>query len=121
YSIAEALVRGSLGKSAYSDASLRDAGILALARRVRVHADPQFPGPGRFKGAVTVTLKDGRTLTEVEEYNRGSAENPMTDADLRAKFDENADGLLDAPARDRVAGAISRLDTLADARTLVDL
>ena len=72
-------------------------------------------------GAVTVTLTDGRTITEVEEYNRGSAENPMTDADLRAKFDENADGLLDAAARDRVAEAINRLDTLPDARTLVDL
>jgi 2-methylcitrate dehydratase PrpD len=120
YSIAEALVRGALGKSAYSDVSLRDPLILALARRVRFHADPQFPGPGRFKGAVTVTLKDGRTVTEVEEYNRGSAENPMTDAELRAKFDENAGGFLDSPARDRVAHAVDRLETLPDARTLVD-
>jgi 2-methylcitrate dehydratase PrpD len=121
YSIAEALVRGSLGKGAYGDASLRDPVILALARRVRFHADPQFPGPGRFKGAVTVTLKNGGTLTEVEEYNRGSAENPMTDADLRAKFDENAEGVLDAAARDRVASAVDRLETLDDARALVDL
>ena len=120
YSIAEALTRGSLGRQAYSEASLRDPAILALARRVRFHADPQFPGPGRFKGAVTVTLRGGRTLTELEEYNRGSAENPMTGADLRAKFDENAEGFLDAGARDRVADAVARLETLPDARALVD-
>jgi 2-methylcitrate dehydratase PrpD len=121
YSIAEALACGSLGKRAYSETNLRDPAILALARRVRFHADPEFPGPGRFKGAVTVTLKDGRTITEIEEYNRGSAENPMTDADLRAKFDENVEAVLDEAARDRVAGAVNRLDTLTDARALVDL
>src|SRR5215472_1320814 len=101
YTLAEALVRGSLGRHAYSEASLHDPAILALARRVRFHADPSFPGPGRFKGVVSVTLKDRRTLTEVEDYNRGSAENPMTEAELRAKFDENAEGILDATARDR--------------------
>ena len=121
YSLAEAMTRGSLGKSAYGEASLRDPAILELARRVRFHADPDFPGPGRFKGAITVTLKDGRTLTEIEEYNRGSAENPMTAADLRAKFDENAEGFLDAAARDAVADAVNRLDAIADVRTLVDL
>jgi len=121
YTLAEALVRGSLGRHAYSEDSLRDRNILALARRVRYRADSSFPGPGRFKGAVTVTLKDGTTLTEVEDYNRGSAENPMTEAELRAKFDENADGMLDAAARDRVADAVATLDELGDASLLVDL
>jgi 2-methylcitrate dehydratase PrpD len=121
YSLAEALVRGSLARHAYSDASLRDPEILGLAHRVRYQVDPAFPGPGHFKGAVTVTLRDGRTLTEVEEHNRGSAENPMTDAELRAKFDENAAGFLSPAARDRVADAVMTLDAAADARALLDL
>jgi 2-methylcitrate dehydratase PrpD len=121
YSLAEALVRGSLGRHAYGEDCLRDPGILGLARRVRYHVDQTFPGPGRFKGAVTVSLKNGRTVTEVEEYNRGSAENPMTDAELRAKFDENAEGLLDRAARDRVAAAVMSLDALPEGRSLVDL
>ena len=54
------------------------------------HVDPAFPPPGQFKGAVTVTLKDGRVFDEVEEYNRGSAQNPMTEDELRAKFHDNA-------------------------------
>jgi 2-methylcitrate dehydratase PrpD len=121
YSLAEALVRGGLGRHAYNDDSLRDPEILALARRVRYRVDPTFPGPGRFKGAVAVTLKDGRTLEEIEEYNRGSAENPMTDAELRAKFDENAAGVLSAAAREHVAAAVAALDDMPDARALVDL
>ena len=121
YTLAEALVRGSLNRYAYSDENLRDPEILALAGRVRFQPDPTFPGPGRFKGAVTVTLKSGTALTEVEEYNRGSAENPMTDAELRAKFDENAEGFLPAAARDRVAEAVLGLDEMPNARALVDL
>ena len=38
--------------------------------------DPVFPGPGQFKGAVRITLNGGRTVEDVEEYNRGSIENP---------------------------------------------
>jgi hypothetical protein len=45
----------------------------------------------------------------------------MTDAELRAKFDENAGGFLSPAARDRLAEAVAALDALADARSLVDL
>jgi len=121
YSIAEALYFGELGKRAYGDQSRRDPEILALARKVRYHVDPDYPGPGRFKGAVTVTLKDGRQLTEVEEHNRGSAENPMTYQELRSKFDDNASAFLSADVRDRVANEIQRLETLPDASILPEL
>ena len=76
YSLAEALHAGSLGRHAYSADSLRNPEILALARRVQYHVDPGFPGPGRFKGALHMVLKDGRTFDEVEEYNRGSGTEP---------------------------------------------
>ena len=93
------------GRHAYSADSLRNPEILALARRVQYHVDPAFPGPGRFKGAVHVVLKDGRIFDEVEEYNRGSAENPMTYREIRGKFDENASAFLSQAARDRLADA----------------
>ena len=120
YTLAEAMFRGRLGKSAYSEESLRHPGILALARRIRYHVDLTFPGPGRFKGAVRITLADGRVIDEVQEHNLGSVENPMTEADLRAKFDENASGVLDGPQRDRFAELVRRVETLPDVRVLVD-
>jgi 2-methylcitrate dehydratase PrpD len=119
YSLAEALTHGSLGKNAYRAESLRNSEILALARRVRYYVDPAYPGPGRFKGEVTITLKDGRTFHELEEYNRGSMENPMTYEEIRAKFDENASGFLSVARRDKLAGQIQHLETLADASELV--
>jgi len=108
FTLAEALARGALGRDAYSDAARRDPEILELARRITYYVDPAFPPPGRFKGAVRLTLKDGRTFDAVEEFNRGSAENPMTDAELRAKFDDNAGRVLTAEERARLAEEASQ-------------
>ena len=88
---------------------------------MQYHVDPAFPGPGRFKGAVRVTLNDGRTFGEVEEYNRGSSENPMTYAEIRGKFDENASSFLTQAARDRLAEAVAQVERLPDASVLVRL
>jgi 2-methylcitrate dehydratase PrpD len=121
YTLAEALYRGELGKSGYRTESLHNPEILALARRVHYHVDPNYPGPGRFKGAVKVQLKDGRTFEAIEEYNRGSAENPMTYEELRAKFDQNAQGFLDPDRRDRLAQEIQRLESVPVASALLDL
>lgn len=119
YSVAEALYHGALGKSAYSSESRANPEILALARRVEYRVDPAYPGPGRFKGAVRITLRNGREFEEIEEYNRGSAENPMTYEELRAKFDENASGFLSQSARDSLANRIDRLHTIPNAKSLI--
>jgi 2-methylcitrate dehydratase PrpD len=121
YTLAEALYHGSLAKNAYDTKSLRHPEILALARRVSYHAEPAFPGPGRFKGIVRITLRDGRTFEEVEEYNRGSLENPMSEAELLAKFDENAASFLLPTEREALAHRILKLDELPDASALVSL
>ena len=118
YSLAEALYRGALGKSAYNAGSLKNPEILALAQRVQYRVDPDYPGPGRFKGAAKIVLKDGRAFETVEEYNRGSAENPMTHEELRAKFDDNASGFLSAEQRDGLAETIDGLETLPNANAL---
>ena len=121
YTIAEALHEGKLRKSAYSAKNLRNPAILALAQRVRYYIDPDFPGPGRFKGAVRITLHNGRLIEEVQEHNLGSPENPMNAAQLRAKFDDNGGGVLSAAERDRLAAEVDRLETLESASKIIEL
>jgi 2-methylcitrate dehydratase PrpD len=120
YTVAEALYAGKLGKTAYSADNLRNPEILALARRVRYYVDRDFPGPGRFKGAVRITLHDGRLIEDTQEHNLGSPENPMSATQLRAKFDENASGILSAAERNRLAEEIDRLHDLDDASSIVE-
>jgi 2-methylcitrate dehydratase PrpD len=121
YTLAEALWRGALGRDAHGDEYRTNADVLALARRVHYHVDPDYPGPGRFKGAARITMQDGRVFETVEEYNRGSRENPMSDADLRAKFEDNASAFLDAAQRARLADTIARIESLEDASDLAPL
>lgn len=121
YSLAEALVRGRLGKDAYQAGFLGNPAILRLADRVTYEVDPAFPGPERFKGAVTITLRDGRSFSAVEENNRGSAANPMSDAEIIAKFDENSGEILPADRRRRLVEAVMTLEQSLDAARLVDL
>ncbi len=119
YSLAEALYHGALGKTAYSVESRGNSEILALARRVHYCVDPNYPGPGRFKGAAKIVLKDGREFEEVEEYNRGSAENPMTNEELRSKFEDNSNCFLSAGQRDQLTSEIGRLESIPDASYLL--
>lgn len=121
HTIAEALVYGDLGRQAYSDERRRNPDVVALAPRVGYHVDPAYPGPGRFKGAVEITLRDGRTLSFTQEHNRGSVENPMTYAELRAKFDDNASDVLDADAREHLADWIGNIEHLGGVSALVEL
>lgn len=121
YTLDEALHFGELGREAYRDESVRNPEILGLARRVRYHVDPGYPGPGRFKGAVTVTTKDGRRLEAVEEFSRGSRENPMREDAILAKFEDNAGARLSAAARRRLIDAVLGLERLEDAGALAGM
>jgi 2-methylcitrate dehydratase PrpD len=121
YTLAEALVRGRIGKDAYGAESLSDPRILRLADVVDYAIDPEFPGPARFMGAVTVCMRDGSRYDAVEEHNRGSAANPMRVEDLIGKFNENAAGVLPPGSARRVVDVVLVLERMADARELIDL
>lgn len=121
YTLAEALVKGRIGRDAYRPDSLSDPLILGLADRVEYRIDPAFPGPERFKGQVLVEMEDGSRYEEIEEHNRGSAANPMSDADIDAKFADNAGALLPHARIAEVARAARGLPGMAEARALIDL
>src|SRR5215470_6041122 len=114
YTLAEALHTGRLGKDAYQPSAIQDPAILALADCVTFQVDPAFPGPERFKGAVKIVLRDGAVYEGTEEHNRGSAKNPMSNADLLSKFEENAATVLKPAHIHRLADAILSLESSAD-------
>ena len=111
-------MKGRIGRHSYTEASLRDPEILALTDKVHYVVDPSLPGPAQFKGVVRVELIDGTMLEEIEEYNRGSPKNPMTEGEIIGKFRENVEGTLSDEAATRIAEAVLSLESIEDARTL---
>ena len=91
FNIAVAFVTGGAGLSAFTEKTVRDPRILALASKVRYVVNPDDPYPRAFTGHVRMTLKDGRVVEERQPHIRGGAKEPLTRADIEAKFRGNCE------------------------------
>jgi len=89
FNIAVAFVTGGAGLSAFTEATVRDQEILALAAKVRYVVDPGNPYPKAYTGHVRMTLKDGRVFEERQPYIRGGVQEPLPRAEIEEKFRRN--------------------------------
>src|SRR5579862_4609010 len=119
YSLAEALVTGRLDGQSYrgGPGATRDA-VRALAQKVEYEVD-KTAQPGQFKGWVIVETNDGRRLERVEPYNRGSAERPLSAADIQKKFRDNSTPILGARST-AVETAVASLEGAGAVRRLAE-
>ena len=87
FALAVALLYDRIGPAEVTDAQIHDPAVLALARKVKVSVDDaldrQFPA--KTMARVTMHTQRGDHRTTVE-YPRGNPENPLSNAELEAKF-----------------------------------
>jgi len=98
----------------YDDPKLRQF----AAEQVEVTTDAALSG---VQAIVTADMTDGRTLTLRCDHPRGSAENPLTRAQIEAKFRTYATARLPKLRVEQIIDAISQLETLPSATTLMEL
>ena len=115
HAAAAALVNGRLGEQEFSDRAVGDPATIALRRRVTATVDP---GIGEDQVRIAIVLKDGRRLNKYIEHAIGSAGNPMTDAQLEAKFLGLAAGILPAGRVRRLMDLCWNVEELPDAADL---
>jgi 2-methylcitrate dehydratase PrpD len=96
YCLAAKLVLGTVRLNAFSPEALEHSEIRRLMPKVRVTEDPDLTAayPRRRMARLNVTLSDGRALCHFQTVRRGDPEDPLSDADLAAKFDELTAGVL---------------------------
>lgn len=110
YGVASGLLRGRLGLAELTPEAFNDPAARALMQRIRYVVDPASTFPKHYTGEVRVTLDDGRRLVHREPVNRGHAERPLANDEVRQKYLQNAT-LHFAPARAaRIADAVIGLD-----------
>jgi 2-methylcitrate dehydratase PrpD len=89
FNIAVAFVTGGGGLEAFTEQTVRDPRILALAAKVRYVVDPHNPYPKAYTGHVRMTLKDGRVFEERQPHIRGGVNDPLSRDDIERKFRGN--------------------------------
>jgi len=111
------LTRGSVDLADFTPDRLADPELLALAERIVVEVDDN-PDPAAFVPALgTVSLHDGRVLSEAVSRQFGSPEWPLTREEHLAKARRCLEFGGLPQAHDRLVALIERFDTLDDAAT----
>ncbi len=107
----------------FSDAFVAGAAMQEMQKRTQVLNDPEIDARGydKIRSRIEVDTKDGRSLVEwADERYRGGPDNPISDADLEAKFRMCAEGAISEAAQDRLLAlawqveALPRIDELVD-------
>jgi len=110
YVIAATLRAGKFGLAELEEAALEDPATLALAAKVSCRVDPDSGFPKHYSGEIIVRLSDGRELRHREAINRGSADRPLTNAEVEAKFMQNAAYCVPASRAKDIRDAVLALD-----------
>lgn len=113
FCVAIALHRDPLDPQTFSDATLNDPGIRALARTARVELLKSAPGYSSSAARLTLKLRNGKVLKAEGHDFKGTPTMPLTRSELLGKF------LKLTAHRDR--GKAERLfSQLAEAEKIVD-
>ena len=97
----------------YDDPRLRRA----AAEQIELRPDASLTG---VQAMVEIDI-DGKTLHARCEHPRGSAENPLSRAQIESKFRTYAADVLPASAIDETIDAVNNLESLGSVRQLMDM
>ena len=81
---------GAAGLEQFTEAKVRDPGLLALAAKVRYEIDPDNEYPRNYTGEIRVVLRDGSLREARQPHLRGGLREPLGRAEIKAKFHANA-------------------------------
>ena len=118
YAVVSGLLRGRVGLRELLPEAYQAPEVQALMDKVHYRVDPVSSFPRHYSGEVRVQLRDGSTRTRREAINRGHADRPMSNAQVQAKFMENATLHFTQAHAAAVRDQVLALDTLVDVRGL---
>jgi 2-methylcitrate dehydratase PrpD len=123
YTVAAALLFGKVRLEAFTDERLDDARQRALLEKVRVHASPEFDAlvPGQRCAHLEVRLDDGTVVERLRTTRKGDPDDPLTDEELREKYDELVGGVVGADRAARFGEALWKVAAAPDVRAVTAL
>jgi 2-methylcitrate dehydratase PrpD len=126
FTMATAIVKGTVFSDVLTEDTLSDPDILRLARTISVEVTAEknelMKKEGYPPDDVDVYTRDGRVFRGCEPYVKGHPQNPMTFDEVVEKFERCAAlsaRPLSAKALDAFVADVRALDSIADVRGLV--
>ena len=119
FSVAVALRDGAALLKQYTDANIANPLIKRLSSKVEFVVDKRLPRGVSCR--MTMQMADGRKLTSQVDYPKGSIQNAMSDAELRAKFEHLAAPVIGAQRAARLADAVRNLERCPNVKSLMQL
>jgi 2-methylcitrate dehydratase PrpD len=119
FSVAVALIEGAALLKQYSNRNIRNAEVKRLSGVVRINEDPSLPRGVSCR--MTAHMRGGRRFTSQVDYPKGSIQNPMTDAEMRAKFESLAAPVIGAKRAAALAEQVMALEKAGDVSELMKL
>jgi 2-methylcitrate dehydratase PrpD len=114
YTIAHAVIHGSVRLNAFTPERLRDPDVRSLMQKVECVADPELSKgyPAQRAAHVEIDTVDGRTLTHFQPTRKGDPDLPLSDAELNGKFTELATPVLGEARARALLDELWRLEAL---------
>lgn len=122
YLVAAALQDGAITPETFAGPRVQDPALRPLMKKLTVVEDPEFTRrhPAESCSRVEMTTVDGRRLVADTNYPKGHRGNPLTDAEVEAKFHQLAGEVLPSARRDEALRRIWSVDQAPDLDALFD-
>lgn len=120
--VAAAWQDGAVTPATYTPSRIQDPSLRPLIKKLTVVEDPDFTRryPAEACTRIDVTTTDGRRLTAETRYPKGHRANPLSDAEVEAKFRGLAVVALRLEGCDRVLAHVMDLEKAAGVEPLLD-
>jgi 2-methylcitrate dehydratase PrpD len=111
YCIAIAAIDRRLTQAQFAPTRINDPLVRAVLARTEVIADAELNKlyPDKFPARVSIHLKDGASFQETVLFPKGDPQDPLSAAEIEAKFRDNAAALLGAVRAGELLQAINAL------------
>jgi len=122
YLVAAAFQDGEVTPATFAPSRIQDPALRPLMKKMTVVEEPEFTRryPAELCSRIEVTTTDGRREVAQTSYPKGHYQNPLTDAELEAKFRGLAYGALGVEGCNRVLAEVWDLENRATLDRLVE-
>ncbi|MBW2040305.1 MAG: MmgE/PrpD family protein [Deltaproteobacteria bacterium] len=124
YTVSVALMRGDVFLKDFQDSAIRDKGVLEMAKKVEVQADPAIEERSLMKASILIETRDNQSYSYDISAPRGNPQRPMSIDECKTKYYkcvqfsgnkallEKTDALIDC---------VTHLEDVKDVTTITEL